>query len=125
MNLPEVLKTFLMWLGTTTAILAIVLAMVMIYGAIASVVDDFKRVYKDKHRFDKPPTAKCYCLRCVHWQRDKWDNTIGYCWQYERNTPDCGFCYFAAKRDYEDRKREKARITDNEEWDKKHKEETK
>ena len=124
MNFPEELKTCLMLLGSITAIIAIALAGVMIYDAITSVVDDFKRVYKDKHRFDKPPTAECYCLRCDRWQRDKWNDTFGRCWQYDRNTPDSGFCYLAAKRNYEDRKQEKKRITDNEKWDKEHKEET-
>ena len=23
--------------------------------------------YKRKHRFDKPPTAKCYCKDCIHY----------------------------------------------------------
>ena len=43
--------------------------------------------YKQKHRFDKPPTAKCYCVDCTCY-----DNKTGKCYRLNRNTADCWFC---------------------------------
>ena len=34
--------------------------------------------YKIKHRFDKPPTAKCYCRDCKYWNCRSW-----HCRKYE------------------------------------------
>ena len=43
--------------------------------------------YKYKHRFDKPPTAECYCVDC--WYRD---NETSRCRRYGRYTMDDSFC---------------------------------
>lgn len=51
--------------------------------------------YKYKHRFDKQPTAKCYCKDCYyHAKDDKCENVR---WA-DRYTPDNGFCYEAEPR---------------------------
>lgn len=44
--------------------------------------------HKRKHRFDGPPTAKCYCKDCVYY----YSNT-GNCTQLRRGVPDNGYCY--------------------------------
>ena len=36
----------------------------VVYG-IARGVRILKYCYKEKHRYDKPPTAKCYCKDCT------------------------------------------------------------
>lgn len=36
----------------------------LIYGTI-QIIKSLKSLYKEKHRYDKPPTAKCYCKDCV------------------------------------------------------------
>ena len=30
----------------------------------------WRREYKRKHRFDKPPVAKCYCKDCLYYRKD-------------------------------------------------------
>ena len=37
-------------------------------------IDKVKHEYRYKHRFDKPPTAKCYCIDCKYH-----DNETGRC----------------------------------------------
>ena len=70
------------------------------YG-LFSIIKDFIQVqihkYKIKHRFDKPPIAKCYCIDCVNshtnqsgrfcprvnkYVADNW-----FCWEAEPNIP--------------------------------------
>lgn len=75
-----------------------VLASVMISIAVDSIKDmigDLKWRYKIKHRFDKPPVAKCYCRDCIYFRRSNGvnrccrgniDNTWGmtdwyFCWE--------------------------------------------
>ena len=44
---------------------------------------------KYKHRFNKPPTAKCYCKDCIYHEKD---DCCGY---VRQKTPEDGFCYRA------------------------------
>lgn len=41
---------------------------IWVISAVCAIVEKAiavkKRRYKQKHRFDKPPTAKCYCIDC-------------------------------------------------------------
>ena len=54
-----------------------------------------KRRYRYKHRFDKPPTAKCYCFDCT-----RHDNKTGRCYKFERwHTADAWFCWDAEPRE--------------------------
>jgi len=56
--------------------------------------------YKYKHRFNKPPTAKCYCKDCeYHAESLKCNNVT---WS-DRYTPDNGFCYEATPRKRKDK----------------------
>lgn len=50
-----------------------------------------KYKYRVKHRFDKPPTAKCYCRDCkMH------DPKSARCYKFEEwYTADCWFCWDA------------------------------
>ena len=36
-----------------------------------------KHRYRRKHRFDKPPTAKCYCIDCENYS--SWDESSNIC----------------------------------------------
>ena len=71
-----------------------ILVALAIYGK--EVVEDLRWKHQYKHRFDKPPTAKCYCKDCK-WHIDK-GSTKNRCtnvtWA-DRYTPDNGFCYDA------------------------------
>lgn len=55
--------------------------------------------YQYKHRFDKPPTAKCYCNDCEYHATNSKCNNVTWCDKY---TPDNGFCYEAIPRKRKD-----------------------
>lgn len=43
---------------------------ILIIEGIKDFVYERKRQYKIKHRFDKPPIAKCYCIDCINRRDD-------------------------------------------------------
>ena len=46
-------------------IIAMIVAMIFaVFCAIKQVIRNLIWIYKYNHRFDKPPTAKCYCKDC-------------------------------------------------------------
>lgn len=53
--------------------------------------------YKYKHRFDKTPTAKCYCVDCIYR-----DNKTHRCYRFHEDSTRCvaddWFCYGAEPR---------------------------
>ena len=74
----------------------------LFFDAICELIDRKKWEYKYKHRFDKPPTAKCYCKDCKYhvdkgYDKNKCENVT---WA-DRYTPDNGFCYEAEAREKE------------------------
>jgi len=50
--------------GATVIILMIVAMIFAVICAIRQFIRERVWFYKYKHRFDKPPTAKCYCKDC-------------------------------------------------------------
>ena len=75
----------------------IILACIMLFEAIKDGIHNFKRWWQYKHRFDKPPTAKCYCIDC------KWhNNDTNRCYKFHadsnRRTADTCFCSDAEPR---------------------------
>ena len=42
----------------------------IIYYHVVDWIDRLKWNYKYKHRFDKPPLAKCYCKDCIYYGND-------------------------------------------------------
>lgn len=91
-----------------------IFAMTCLFGALlwefaVDKIRDLKWAYKRKHRFDKPPTAACYCKDCRYYEvRDGY----GKCRRghiVERwNIADSWFCWQAVplKRDPEVIKKE-------------------
>lgn len=68
------------------------------FDALRNVV----REWRCKHRFDKPPTAACYCIDCKwHSVKDNQCNNVTWA---DRHTPDNGFCYDAEPRKKDDDK---------------------
>lgn len=60
--------------------------------------------YKVKHRFDKPPTAKCYCIDCTHHDdHTKQCYRFGQTTKEYRCTADCWFCWEANPRKKENK----------------------
>ena len=49
------------------AVVIIVMVVTMIWGLVCAVREFIREriwIYRYNHRFDKPPTAKCYCKDC-------------------------------------------------------------
>lgn len=46
------------------------LLIVSVQDFIKSCIDSFLWNYKFKHRFDKPPMAKCYCKDCANYGKN-------------------------------------------------------
>ena len=74
-------------------------------GIIGALCYEFKEwvirlkwAYKVKHRFDKPPTAKCYCIDCV-----RHNNENQKCYKFDGwRTADSWFCWDAEPRKKDD-----------------------
>lgn len=69
--------------------------------------------YKDRHKFEKPPIAKCYCIACKLWLADDKDRTSGRCeaWMDYHTSAD-EFCARGFVRDDDGYKHEKWRLED-------------
>lgn len=61
-------KVVLEIVGICTILGIVFLFGIMLYEIIADKLRDLKWQYKYKHRFDKPPTAKCYCKDCKYYK---------------------------------------------------------
>ena len=82
-------------LGEWTSIFAFIgvsIVAILVVVLIANIVDSIKNVvklrikkYKDRHRFEKPPTAKCYCIACDYWLAVDSKKTYGRCTGYQSN----------------------------------------
>ena len=51
-------------IGIATVMVFGVVMFVMVVDFISDKIHEAIWVYKYKHRFDKPPTAACYCIDC-------------------------------------------------------------
>ena len=85
-------------LATIGAICSIAfIGYVLVFAALLLYLGDFidkaKYKYRYKHRFDKPPTAKCYCIDCKHH-----DNETGRCSSFGEFIADDRFCWKADPR---------------------------
>lgn len=55
------------WIGAISIIVMAAFVSTVIIFAIKEAVERYVYQYKYKHRFNKPPTAKCYCRDCIRW----------------------------------------------------------
>lgn len=86
---------FLAGIGALCMIAVICFLGICAYGALRQLVKKIVRRYRYKHRFDKPPTAKCYCIDC---RRHDNDTKRCYRFKYESGyqcTADNWFCWDA------------------------------
>lgn len=69
--------------------------------------------YRDKHKFEKPPTAKCYCIGCHLWYADNKERTMGRCgaWMDYHTSPE-EFCSRGFPRNDKGYKDEEWRLED-------------
>lgn len=77
-------------LGAGALMIMVAFMFVALIEGIKYVVKRVKRNIAIKHRFDKPPTAKCYCIDCKYW-----GERGGYCSQLRWCTADNWFCWIA------------------------------
>jgi hypothetical protein len=85
---------YLAFFGFMCIIGVVILVMILLFDFIAEKVKEVKWIYKRNHRFDKPPTAKCYCKDCIYYsQRNGYGRCkyghIDQCW----NIADSWFCW--------------------------------
>lgn len=89
--------------GMLTAIVVVWTLLYVAFCGIKEGVAKLKWRYKYKHRFDKPPTAKCYCRDCKHHGSE-----TNQCYRFGettkeyRCTADNWFCWEAEPREKED-----------------------
>lgn len=88
------LKNVLMLIGLLSIIAIILVGVAILVDAIKERIRNLKMKHIIKHRFDKPPTAKCYCKDCKHWIEDGACCTIFKGWR----TADNWFCWKAEPR---------------------------
>ena len=65
----------------------------LFFGLFTIVKEVFHKIrvhYKAKHRFDKPPIAKCYCVDCAHFIKERHE-----CWYNKWSHDDNHFCAWA------------------------------
>lgn len=62
-------------------------------GYLKEQIDIRRWLYKIKRHFGILPTAKCYCVDCKYWNTE-----TAYCCEFEKYTPDRGFCWGAKPR---------------------------
>ena len=62
--MKEVVINFFTLLGFVGFVLIAILAIQEFIDKAKYKIRQAKWEYKYKHRFDKPPTAKCYCIDC-------------------------------------------------------------
>lgn len=88
------IKDLLTLIGVVTVIIMIGFVIIIIIDAIRELIRKLKIRYKQKHRFDKPPTAKCYCVDCIYH-----NNKTERCCHFEGwYTADSWFCWYATPR---------------------------
>lgn len=87
-------KDFLIVLEFTVAFLSMLSCSLFLMRYVLDVINKAKRKYQYKHRFDKPPLAKCYCKDC------KYRVIEGICSKYcFLDIKEDGFCCDAAPND--------------------------
>jgi hypothetical protein len=93
----EVFKYYFMAAGVVATVGIVILFGMCAFEFIKDKAYELKRRHQYKHRFDKPPTAKCHCIDCQYH-----DNKTGRCFRFHedsnRLTGDSCFCYEAEPR---------------------------
>ena len=90
------MNEFFMIMGIVATFAIVVGLCIATYYGLAELIDRWKWEYQYKHRFDKPPTAKCYCVDCKYH-----NNESNQCYRFGqttkeyRCTADNWFCWEA------------------------------
>lgn len=90
MELPMI-KDLLAFIGAAAMVVIFSFLVTAIYYEIKECIARLKRQYKYRHRFDKPPTAACYCKDCK-----RHNNENQECYKFKGwRTADNWFCWDA------------------------------
>ena len=94
--MPDIIYDLLAIVGGVTLFFIAVFLVIALCDAIKEGISQLKRKYQYKHRFDKPPTAKCYCVDCIH-RNDETNQCyrFGVTTKEYRCTADNWFCWEA------------------------------
>ena len=65
----------------------IIITLYMIYDWFKGRILDLRRIWQYKHRFNKKPIAKCYCIDCLDY-----DEQNKFCRDLGRHVLDNTFC---------------------------------
>lgn len=89
-NVPESILFLIMLCGIAAITIAVAFGIIAVKEEISDAIRKRKHIYEIKHRFDKPPTAKCYCIDCKRHSED------GECHKFNGwRTADTWFCWDA------------------------------
>ena len=89
------IKDLLAFLGAATVVVLVACLVAGVCYEIKEYIIRLKWEYKYKHRFDKPPTAACYCKDC---KRHNDENQECYKFKGWR-TADSWFCWDAVPKE--------------------------
>ena len=70
-------------LGLAVLILLIIILLANAFVAIRDSIELRIKKYRDRHKFEKPPTAKCYCIACGLWYADSEERLSGRCGSWD------------------------------------------
>lgn len=91
------MRDFLALIGLAASVVILFTLVYAICIGIKERISKLKWQYKYKHRFDKPPTAKCYCRDCK-----QHGSETNRCYKFDRwHTADDWFCWDAEPREME------------------------
>lgn len=87
------------------SLIGLLIGTIFLSVAMGNLLDQIKEwikhliyIYKYKHRFNKPPVARCYCKDCGTWNPHSPQATEGRCWKFNYTTEDNWFCWDAEPR---------------------------
>ncbi len=89
---------FLCIIGMVTIILIGMVVFWLLVEALKDFIHELKWKYTYKHRFDKPPTAKCYCNDCMYHDENDRCSTLSVMDGPSYYTADNWFCWKADPR---------------------------
>ena len=104
------MTTFLEIIGAAACLVIFMFLMSLGFVGIKDGVSHLKRKYAIKHRFDKPPTAKCYCVDCESYSKHNGACRTHAGW----SVADSWFCWSATPRAAAPRQRRCLRRRENE-----------
>lgn len=94
----DCLQFVLMFMGAASILCMVILVMIFLWEFATDTLRTLKWRHKYKHRFDKLPTAQCYCKDCKYFQIWEAYGDAGRCGRghiENRTVSDNYFCWLA------------------------------